>query len=199
MFSQIGAKPAAASGAGGDSQRAKRVALSSTTEAKADAALKLSVINSQRNRLLEAACTYQFVLKTDDALYVSMKNAHDQEYLPRVKGQKGHNLGAPDSFQFAAAVLCLASKGSQEQQAILRKYADNHAPGSLSAQLIVKLFRTEKMHDSKCRRLILALADKELELAVVDLLHTHMGANVFTGPRPAGYLEVEGQKMLNPS
>eukprot|EP00959_Pyramimonas_sp_CCMP1952_P011428 239806-Pyramimonas_sp.AAC.1 len=74
------------------------------------------------------ACTYQFTLKSDDALYTSIKNARDQEYLPRVKGHMRHSLGAPDSFQFAAASLLLASKGTTEQQAVIHKYLDMNAP-----------------------------------------------------------------------
>eukprot|EP00959_Pyramimonas_sp_CCMP1952_P094461 1976160-Pyramimonas_sp.AAC.1 len=65
LFGKVGEKPAAAAASEESTQR-KRVALASSTEAKADVALKLGVINAQRNRLLEAAVTYQFALKVED-------------------------------------------------------------------------------------------------------------------------------------
>ena len=71
VFSQVGAKPAAAAGEEGGVQARKRVAVKDgTTDKKADIALKLGVINSQRNRLLEAACTTQFTLKVADPMYI---------------------------------------------------------------------------------------------------------------------------------
>eukprot|EP00959_Pyramimonas_sp_CCMP1952_P193985 4056340-Pyramimonas_sp.AAC.1 len=67
LFGKAGEKPAASAAAAEDSSRAKRVALASSTEAKAEVALKLGVISAQRTRLLEAAVTYQFSLKVEDA------------------------------------------------------------------------------------------------------------------------------------
>eukprot|EP00959_Pyramimonas_sp_CCMP1952_P440101 9213948-Pyramimonas_sp.AAC.1 len=73
-----------------------------------------------------------------------MKQAQEQEYLPRVKGNKGHGLGAPDSFMFFGVVLVLMPRASEAQQGTLRKFLENFVPGSLQPQLLVRLFRTEK-------------------------------------------------------
>eukprot|EP00959_Pyramimonas_sp_CCMP1952_P360747 7555233-Pyramimonas_sp.AAC.1 len=78
LFGKMVEKPAASAAAAEYSSRAKRVALASSTEAKSEVALKLGVISAQRTRLLEAAVTYQFSLNVEDAVYVSMKSAHDQ-------------------------------------------------------------------------------------------------------------------------
>ncbi|CAK0878818.1 unnamed protein product [Prorocentrum cordatum] len=145
LFGKAGEKPAAAAGQGTGIQARKKFAVEDTTvEKKADLALKLGVINAQRNRLLEAACTFQFTLKVADPIFCAMKQAQEQEYLPRVKGNKGHGLGAPDSFMFFGVVLVLMPRASDPQQAIFRKFLNNFVPGSLQSQLLVKLFRTEK-------------------------------------------------------
>ena len=198
-FAQVGQKPAAPPAGDPGIQARKRLAIEDgTSEKKLDIALKLGVINSQRNRLLEAACTTQFTLKVADPIYQAMKNAHDNEYLPRVKGRKGHGLGAPDSFMFMGVALTLMPRASEEQQAVLRKYFDAFVPGSQPSQLLIKLFRTEKMYDAKVRRLMIAINDPMLEQTVVQLLiASKEEATAFTGPRPAGYLELEGQGLIS--
>eukprot|EP00959_Pyramimonas_sp_CCMP1952_P306675 6418127-Pyramimonas_sp.AAC.1 len=130
IFGQVGAAaPAAEEGAAGV-RASKRLGITDgSMDKKVDTALKLGVINAQRNRLLEAACTTQFMLKVADPIFTAMKDAHDKEYVPRVKGKKGHGLGAPDSFMFTGVVVTLMPRASSEQQTVLRKFLDDNVPG----------------------------------------------------------------------
>ena len=76
VFGQVGQKPAAPAAADPGVQARKRLAIEDgTTDKKVDLALKLGVINSQRNRLLEAACTTQFTIKNADPIYQAMKSS----------------------------------------------------------------------------------------------------------------------------
>ena len=196
VFGAVGEKPQTPGADSGESARKVRAVNDSTLEKKVDVALKLSAINAQKWRLLEGAATCSLPVKVDEGLFQAMKKAHDEEYLPRVRGRKGHGLGAPDSFQFSAACMFLMPQGDEEQQKVLRQYMDNFPPGSVGAQKLVRLFRTEKMHDSKLKRLMIAIADRVLEATVVALAEKVSGIVAFTGPRPAGFLEIEAKKLL---
>ncbi|CAK0871424.1 unnamed protein product [Prorocentrum cordatum] len=148
----VGTKPAAAAPDPGIQAR-KRIAVEDgSTEKKVDLAIKLGVISSQRTRLLEAACTTQFTITVAGPIYQAMKSAFETEYTPRVKGQKGHGLGAPDSFMFAGVLV---------------------------------------------RRLMVAINDPVLEATVVQMSNsTKEKATAFTGPRPAGHLELEEHRLV---
>eukprot|EP00959_Pyramimonas_sp_CCMP1952_P092220 1930315-Pyramimonas_sp.AAC.1 len=69
-----------------------------------------------------------------------MKCAFETEHTPRVKGQKGHGLDAPDSFIFTGAVVTVMQRAAPEQQAVLGKFFDHFVAGSQPSQLLVRLF-----------------------------------------------------------
>ena len=54
------------------------------------------------------------------------------------------------------------------------------------------------MHDEKTRRLLFKLRPKlcTFDELIVTILERVTGTGEFTGPRPAGYLENEAQKLL---
>eukprot|EP00959_Pyramimonas_sp_CCMP1952_P230481 4818077-Pyramimonas_sp.AAC.1 len=91
-------------------------------KAKSNLALKLGVIANQKVRLLEAACTVQIEIPVDGTLCVALLRAHNEEYLPRVRGKAGHGLGPPDSFLCTAACLTLVETTTAEFKADVQEY-----------------------------------------------------------------------------
>lgn len=166
---------------------------------KLNLALKLSVIANQKTRLLAAACTLEMELAVDGAIYRAMAKSHAEEYLPRVKSRAGHGLGPPDTFQLTAAVLTMLESCEEQFKAPLQAYLEKFKPGSRPAQHMVGLFRTEKMYDSKKKRLIIAIKEEKFEQILVTALEAAEKKVAFSGPRPPGHLELEGQKILEGS
>eukprot|EP00959_Pyramimonas_sp_CCMP1952_P370435 7758107-Pyramimonas_sp.AAC.1 len=92
-----------------------------------------------------------------------MQKAHNEEYPPRVRGKNGHGLGPPDTFNLTAACITMADTAAPEIKEVLTDYLTKYKPGSREAQNVVGLFRTEKMSDSKKKRLMIARKDEKLE------------------------------------
>ncbi|CAK0831603.1 unnamed protein product [Prorocentrum cordatum] len=163
---------------------------------KIDLALKLGVIANQKARLLAAACTVEIEMLVEGPIMRAMAKAHAEEYLPRVKGKAGHGLGAPDSFLLTAAIITMLESCEEGFKAPLKEYLDKFKPGSKEAQHIVGLFRTEKMYDSKKKRLIIGMKDEKFEKILVSAIESVEKRAAFSGPRPPGHLELEGQKLV---
>ncbi len=63
----------------------------------------------------------------------------------------------------------------------------------------IRLFRVERMHDQKYKRIILALRDQDIADILMDYFGTlpdALATGEFSGPLPAGFLANEGQKTI---
>ena len=78
----------------------------------------------------------------------------------------------------------------------LNEYLAKYKPGSSEAQHLVGLFRLEKMFDSKKKRLIIAMRDPKWEHSLVSCVEAIEKKQAWSGPRPPGQLELEGQQVL---
>ncbi|CAK0874674.1 unnamed protein product, partial [Prorocentrum cordatum] len=117
--------------------------------------------------------------------------------LPLRLGAKGgHGLGPPDAFKLAAACVTMAGTAAPETKEVLTDYLNKYKPGSRGAQHVVGFFRTEKMFDSKKKRLMIAMKDEKLERVLLCAVEAAEKKVAWSGPRPVGHLEVEGQKII---
>ena len=122
--------------------------------------------------------------------------AHD-DYVKKTKGNKGHGLGSDDSFHAAALFFTLKQVADSSERAVIDRYLTEYPPGSIAAQRCVSLCRTSKMHSDRLRRLHVSFRlFPEYELLMLKLVHKMEQAEVWSGPRPAGWLEEQGQKIL---
>ena len=136
-------QPAPASGET-NSLRARAVA-DLAVEAKADLALKMAVVTSQKVRWLEAAGFRSISIKVSGEVLKHPGRAYNEEYLPRVKGRKGHGVGHRDTFALAGAMLYLGNSVSQEHKSVIKAWLTAHASGTKSAQkAVILLFAQTK-------------------------------------------------------
>ena len=69
-------------------------------------------------------------------------------------------------------------------------------PGSRDAQKAVGLCRTSKMHSDRSRRLTVAMkGHPDFELLMINLIERVEGQASWSGPRPAGWLEDQAQRL----
>ena len=162
---------------------------------KADLALKLATISAQKVRLLEAACFTEIPLNTDGDIYLAMQRA-TTAYSASTKGKKGHGLGPPDTFSCAALLMALHTACTEADKKVITDFLAMCPPGSKTAQRVVRVCRTEKMHSAATRRLILKLDNATVEELIVKHLEAG-GCLQWHGPKPPGYLEAAAQKLLD--
>ena len=187
-----------------DSRASKRIAVNADASIKivqerADAALRLATIATQKLREHEAVLCSSIAIKKSGMLGQSIQAAH-AEYLKHAKGKKGHGLGDGSTFRFGAVLLTLASAlESEELKAKFLTHVESYDPKGRVFLRAVKLCKTEVMHSSETVRFKLSIpSDVSLENLVIDGIEKLESAVQWVGPRPAGYLEQEAQKMLSP-
>ena len=71
-----------------------------------------------------------------------------------------------------------------------------YQPCSDAAMDMITIFRTEKMHSSDSKRLIVHVKDVGITSLIFSLL-ARDGRKEWKGPRPPGFLEVEAQRQLD--
>ena len=170
-----------------------RVVGQASKDESVQVALRLGAINSSRSRMFESILFRAFVIPVHHKFMTAMNKAGG-EYSERTKGKKGHGLGGPDSFNLAS-VLVTTSTLSDKHALASKTFLGKYAPGSRPAQKVVALFRTEKMHSSQERRLIVNIRDPELEECMVALL-IESGLEETLGIKPPGWLETRAQELL---
>ena len=184
---------------------AKRVAVVASDatlkqiQQRADVALKLATIVTQKQRDDEAALSSSLPLKRASQLFQAMGIAH-AEYLKLAKGNKGHGLGDGSTFRFAALLVVLAEsdKVSKNDKIKFTKALEAFDPKARSSLRAIKWCKTEGMYASDTVRFKLSIpSDTVMENAVVDAMEAIEGSTQWIGPRPAGYLEAEAQKILS--
>ena len=171
------------------------VAAGKDAAATAEHALKMAVVIEQQLRVTQAAAFRSMPLPVTSEYYKYLQHAYAQ-YSSQTKGNKGHGLGPPDTFNAAALVLVASQTASPEDKAKFDEYLNSCKPGTKAAKMAVLLCRCEKMYGNTHKRLLLRLRDRVLE----DLLVKHIesaGVEEFHGPRPAGYLATTAQTLLD--
>ena len=171
------------------------VAAGKDAAAIAEHALKMAVVIEQQLRVTQAAAFRSMPLPVTSEYYKYLQHAYAQ-YSSQTKGNKGHGLGPPDTFNAAALVLVASQTASPEDKAKFDEYLNSCKPGTKAAKMAVLLCRCEKMYGNTHKRLLLRLRDRVLE----DLLVKHIesaGVEEFHGPRPAGYLATTAQTLLD--
>ena len=197
-FHQVfGAPPAPSAAAAREEGPSKVRVVTAGKEATAIAehALKMAVVVEQQLRLTQAAAFRSLPLPVSSEYYKYLQQAYAQ-YTAQTKGNKGHGLGPPDTFNAAALVLVAAQTAQPDDKAKFDEFLASCKPGSKPAKLAVLLCRCEKMYGNTHKRLLLRLRDHDLE----DLLVKHIectGVEEFHGPRPAGYLANTAQTLLD--
>tara|TARA_B110000196_G_C21073772_1_gene628868 strand:- start:69 stop:743 length:675 start_codon:yes stop_codon:yes gene_type:complete len=185
-----------------DARASKRFAMSADDPSlkdlstKVDMALRLASIATSKNREQEALTVSSLPLKKEGLLNSAMNVAH-QDYLKRTKSNKGHGLGDGSTFRFGALLIALAEKVEGEQQQRLMTYIATYVPTSTQAKREIRMCKTEVMHSSETVRFKLSIpSDFQCECFVVDCVQKVESAVQWFGPRPAGFLEQEAQKLL---
>ena len=96
-------------------------------------------------------------------------------------------------------LLALATSDSIDDasKAALRDRAKAFVPNDLGSLRQIRMCKTEVMHSSETVRFKLSIpSDPNLENQLVDLIMKVESCKQWIGPRPAGYLEQEAQKLL---
>ncbi|CAE7285541.1 mocs3, partial [Symbiodinium natans] len=178
--------PSAAAAREGGPSKVRVVTADKEATAIAEHALKMAVVVEQQLRLTQAAAFRSLPLPVSSEYFKYLQQAYAQ-YTAQTKGNKGHGLGPPDTFNAAALV---------DDKAKFDEFLASCKPGSKPAKLAVLLYRCEKMYGNTHKRLLLRLRDHDLE----DLLVKHIectGVEEFHGQRPAGYLANTAQTLLD--
>lgn len=186
-----------------DGRASKRMAVNAdaslkAVQARADMALKMVVICTQKQREMESIIGSSVPIKKGGKVNSAMMGAH-AEYLKRAKGNKGHGLGDGSTYRFGAVLIALEptiAEGDLRSKftALLTEFKPDH-PAQLRK---IKLCKTEVMHSSDVVRFKLSIpSDFELESAICDAIEKLEASQRWIGPRPAGWLEVEAQKIIS--
>ena len=188
-------------GADARAESARKVhVVSSDLEHKVDVALRLSAINASQSRIKAPQTQSEVPIATDGPTKKAYDITH-ADYLSKTKGNAGHGLGPPDSFRMFGIVYALLNEPNlvqeQEHKQMLQDFVNNNIPGSVQAQLMVSTCRVERMRKKNLTRLIISIR-RNIELE--DLLVRYIAAlekqGTWSGPRPAGWLELEAQRLL---
>ena len=199
----FGSKPD--EGMGQDSRSTKRIAVSADTniraiQDKAELALRLATIATQRLREDEAIICSSIPLKKSGPLFQALSASHT-EYIKEVKGKKGHGLGDGSTYKFGAVLLVLAQQlPDSAQKATVTQAVADYAPKSKIALQTIRMCKTEVMHDSSMARFKLAIpGDSKFENAVIEGIEMLESVQQWYGPRAAGYLEKQAQSSFSGS
>ena len=180
------------SGSGGSAERRMIDGpIANEIEEKVNLALKLGVINASYSRLLMVCTTRRFEIPTDGILFQAL-TASKTTYTSKTKGKKGHGMGPPDGYNAFALLVVLKEAG--DKKADISGFLNDHAPGTAQMCHAVQVCRTEKMHDSNKKRLIVCATTEILEWCS-ELIPKAQGSEFF-GPAPPGFLEAEAQRLL---
>jgi hypothetical protein len=199
MFGAEAPKP----GSAVDGRASKRMAVSvddpslQDLSQKVELALKMAVIATNKSRETEAILCSSIPIKKDGPLNAAMSTAH-AEYLKKTKGNKGHGLGDGSTFRFGALMIAICGdKIECPEKETIKSTMSKFDPNACLCKRTVRLCKTEVMHDSASVRFKLSIpASYELECCVIDCIQKIESAVQWFGPRPAGYLEQEAQKLL---
>jgi hypothetical protein len=168
-------------------------------EQKVDVALRLASIATNKNREHQALLCSRIPIQKEGELNNAMNTAH-QDYLKRTKGNKGHGLGGSDTFRFGALMIACSvsdNKLDAESKQIITADIAKLVPESTWAKRVIRGCQTEVMHSSETVRLKLSIpSDPALEFFLFDCIQKIESEQQWYGPRPAGYLEQEAQKLL---
>jgi hypothetical protein len=186
-----------------DSRSSKRIAMSVDDPSfkelaeKVEVALRLASIATAKNRESEALLCSSIPIKKEGELNNAMNTAH-QEYLAKTKGKKGHGLGGGDTFRFGALMIAcsMSDKLDTESKTKINDYIAQFVPESTQAKRVVRGCKTEVMHSSDTVSKLSIPGDPALEYLLVDCVQKIESEQQWFGPRPAGYLEQEAQKLL---
>lgn len=197
----FGAPPAAASS---DSRASKRIAVSSDASVsmcnkKVDLALRMAVIATQKLREVEALTCSSIPITKAGKLNTHMMGAQS-EYLKKAKGNKGHGLGDGSTYRFGALLIAIEEcLPDGEAKAAIQDMITKYDPNSRVCVRFVRMCKTEVMHNSEQVRFKISIpSDHSIENQIIDAIESvEANSKQWVGPRPAGYLEIEGQKSLN--
>eukprot|EP00929_Paragymnodinium_shiwhaense_P041207 TRINITY_DN21413_c0_g1_i1.p1 TRINITY_DN21413_c0_g1~~TRINITY_DN21413_c0_g1_i1.p1 ORF type:complete len:209 (-),score=64.41 TRINITY_DN21413_c0_g1_i1:262-888(-) len=192
----FGGKRAAGASAGTSGVKVR--AVESDAMQYAQLALKMSVINAQQTRVLQAATLRSVPLMLDKEYAKAILEAN-KEYGSRTKGQAGHGLGSPDPYNLVAlAGVVVKQVVDEEPQKKLQDFINAMTPAnSKAAQKTIRICRLEKMHDSKKKRLVIMIAGRsDIEDIILDALEKD-GSSEWFGLRPAGFLERKAQEAID--
>ena len=186
-----------------DSRASKRMAVNAdaslkTVQSQAEMALKLAVICTQKQREMESIIGSSVQLKKAGKVNTAMLAAHS-EYLKRAKGQKGHGLGDGSTFRFGAVILTI-TEGLEpgEDKDKFAKMVQDYDPTCKQSLRRIKFCKSEVMHSSELVRFKLSIpSDFECASMIIDAIEKLESTTCWVGPRPAGYLEAEGQKIIS--
>ena len=167
----------------------------STLEQKVDIALKLSVISTANQRLVNAIVSTSLSIPVAGEPFKALE-ACKASYIKMTKGKKGHGKAPPDVYNFIALLLMVKTKCTvPETLQIIDAFISGHEVDSKRAKRDIRACRTEKMFDSAKKRLTMSAPAQILEI-VTDLLVDKFECEEYLGARPAGFLESEGQRLL---
>ena len=181
-------------------QAPKRQAVQAKVDDKQNLALKMAVMNAAKSRQTKAASGLREVpLEEAGEHCVAVKQAIT-EYGNATRGNKGHKLGTRETYAFAAFVWAVQSKAKKNGEGELVQWCQNildtYKPGTKTAQRFVKVCTLEKMHDSKYKRLLLAVRSTDVEDRLLDALETQGGQPEWYGQEPPGWLERRATELL---
>ena len=187
--------PSAAPAREEGNNKVRVVASGKDAAAIAEHALKMAVMVEQQLRVTQAAAFRSLPLPVTSEYYKFLQHAYAQ-YSAQTKGNKGHGLGPPDTFNAAALVLVAAQSAKPEDKATFEQYLESCKPGTKAAKLAVQLYRCEKMYGNTHKRLLLRFSDRAFEDLLVQCIES-TGVEEFYGPRPARYLATTTQTLLD--
>ena len=121
-------------------------------------------------RMIAPAVYRSLPIAANDDYYTAMVAAR-ADYTAKVRGNKGRNLGPPDTFNFTALAVVAKASLSDQDGLLLGEYLANCRPGSKLAKQEVLICTAEKMHSSATRRLMLKLRNKAHEDLVVRCIN----------------------------
>ena len=159
---------------------------------------KLGLANAQSLRNVMATVFLTFLFQGDSPIITAGMTA-GKDYADQAKGNKGHKLGAPQFFVWAAIsqALVQCEKGAAEHKSILDRHRQS-VPEMSMLKGIVLHCRISRCYDRAMKRLTLAFGPEHAELknAVVQLLRD-AGGDEKVGQAPPGNLERQVQDLLD--
>ena len=160
-------------------------------------ACKLSLNNAQNIRSIMATVFLTFILSSNSPVVAAGMEA-GKEFAEKTKCKKGHNLGQPNYYVWAAISGALCSlEGESASKALLVRHRSEVSEIGMLKDIILHC-RISRCYDNSQKRLTLSFhpSQAELEKATVSLLQL-AGAEMKEGQAAPGNLERQIQELLD--